>query len=144
MQRWPGIFRTLLKGIIQSYSGTLRTLCNACTCRNLPHWESWNILNSSINASQAYSEPCHICENLQIFKTLTYLKPGTYSDLSQGIKIKFFVEIVKNYNYFSKALHLRSFTGFWISLSLNKYSLTWRVTSSYVLSDTYSDRCLLS
>ena len=88
---------------------------------------------------KAYSEPCHICENLQKFKTLTYLKPDTYSDLSQRFKIKFFVEIVKNYNYFSKALHLRSFTGFWISLSLNKYSLTWRVTSSYVLSDTHSD-----
>ena len=35
-------------------------------------------------------------------------------------------------------------TGFWICLSLNKYSLTYRVTSCYVLYDTYSEPCLLS
>ena len=45
--------------------------------------------------------------------------------------------------YFSEALHLRSLTGFWIGLSLNKYSLTCRVTSRYALYDTYSEPSLL-
>ena len=37
--------------------------------------------------------------------------------------MEFFVKMVKNYNYFSKALHPRSLTGFWICLSLiNFYS----------------------
>ena len=49
----------------------------------------------------------------------------------------FFAKIVKNYNYFPKALHLRSSIGFWIGLSLNKYSLNSRVTSRYVLYDTF-------
>ena len=48
--------------------------------------------------------------------------------------------MVKNYIYFSKVLHLRSLTRFWIQLSVNKYSLTYRVTSRYVLNDP----CLLS
>ena len=52
--------------------------------------------------------------------------------------------MVKNYIYFSKVLHLRSLTRFWIQLSVNKYSLTYRVTSRYVLHDKYSDPCLLS
>ena len=40
----------------------------------------------------------------------------------------FFAKIVKNYNYFSEALYLRPLTGFRIHLTLNKYSLTCRVT----------------
>ena len=54
--------------------------------------------------------------------------------------MEIFAKIVKNYNYFSKALHLRSLTKFWIRRSLNKYSLTLR----YVLYDKYSQLCLLS
>ena len=54
-----------------------------------------------------------------------------------------FAKIVKNYNYLSKAFRLRSWTGFWMSLSLNKYSLTCKVASRYVLHDTYSKPCLL-
>ena len=38
--------------------------------------------------------------------------------------MEFFAKIIKHFNYFFKALHLRSSTGFWIRLSLNKYSLT--------------------
>ena len=34
-------------------------------------------------------------------------------------------------------------TGFWIRVSLNKYSITWRATSRYVLYDKYSKPCLL-
>ena len=55
-----------------------------------------------------------------------------------------FVNIVKSYNYFSKVLYLRSLTGFWILPSPNKYSLTGRVNSSYVLYERYSEPCLLS
>ena len=51
-------------------------------------------------------------------------------------------KIVKNFDNFSK-VHFRSFIGFWIHPSLNKYSLTCRVTSYYVLYDTYSEPCLL-
>ena len=43
---------------------------------------------------------------------LTYLKSDTYSEPSQRLKIEFFAKIVKKYNYFPKALHLRSLTGF--------------------------------
>ena len=51
---------------------------------------------------------------------------------------------IKSYIYFFKSLHLRSLTGFWVRLSLTKYSLTCRVTSLYVLYDIYSEPCLLS
>ena len=59
-------------------------------------------------------------------------------------EMEFLAKIVKNYNYFSKAVYLRSLTMFWIHLSLNKYSLTCRVTLHYVLCDKYSKPCLLS
>ena len=49
----------------------------------------------------------------------------------------------QNSNIFSKALYLRSLTEFWIHSSLSKYSLTCRVTLSYVLYETYSESCLL-
>ena len=91
----------------------------------------------------AYSEPCHIYKNLRIFRALTYLKPVTYSEPSQKFKMKLFPKIVKNHNHFPKALHLRSLTGFWICLFLNKHELTCRVASCYVLYD-YEEPCLLS
>ena len=50
----------------------------------------------------AYSEPCHINENLGVFRTLTYLKPDTYLEASQRFKTEFFAKIVKNYNFFPK------------------------------------------
>ena len=53
--------------------------------------------------------------------------------------LEFFANIVKNHNYFSKALHLRTWTGFWIHISLNKYSLTCRVISRYVFYEAYSE-----
>ena len=62
----------------------------------------------------------------------------------KDLRWSLFAKMVKNYNYFSKVLHLRSLTKFWIQLSVNKYSLTYRVTSRYVLHDKYSDPCLLS
>ena len=37
--------------------------------------------------------------NLQLFWTLTYLKPTTYSEPSQRFKMEFFAKIVKSYNY---------------------------------------------
>ena len=43
-----------------------------------------------------------------------------------------FEKIVKSYNYFS---------GLWIRSSLNKYSLTCRMTSRYVLYLTYTEPC---
>ena len=46
--------------------------------------------------------------------------------------MEFFAKIFKDYYYFSKALHLRSLTEFWICSSLNKYSSTCRVTFHYV------------
>ena len=82
-----------------------------------------------------YSESFHNCilthiKNPVIFMKIykyslirTYLKPDTYSEPSQRFEMECFAKIVKNYNYFSKALHLRSLTEFWIILSLNKYSL---------------------
>ena len=73
----------------------------------------------------AYSEHCHIYKNLGICRTLTYLKPDTNSKPSQRSKMASFAKIVKNYNYFSKALYPHRF---WISL--NKYSalcIVWRI-----------------
>ena len=97
-----------------------------------------------------YSEhsciPMHI-QNLVIFmkiykySELWHLKRATYSKPSQ--RRKFFAKIVQNYNYFSKALQFRSFSTFWIHLSLNKYLLTCRMTLHYILDDTYSEPCLL-
>ena len=85
----------------------------------LAHAGTWHTQNPGMIRTlvpqlhpDAYSEPCHISENLQIFRTLTYLKPDTYSEPSQRSKMEFNMRIVKNYNYFSKALHFRPLTGF--------------------------------
>ena len=50
-----------------------------------------------------------------------------------------FAKVVKSHSYFSKALYLRSLAGFWIRPSLNKYLLTFRVTSPYALFEICSD-----
>ena len=99
----------------------------------------WILEYSKFSHPDAYSEPCHIYENLQIFRNLKYLKTNTYS-----LKKELFTKVVKNYNYFSKALHLGSWTMFWISLPFNKDSLTCRVTSYYALFDTNSEHCVSS
>ena len=80
--------------------------------------QTWHTSNPGVFStlpllhSDTYSEPCHIYENLQIFRTLTYLKPGTYSEPSQRFKMELLAKVVKNQNYFSIALHLRSMTRF--------------------------------
>ena len=88
----------------------------------------------------AYVETWHILENLRIFRTLTYLKLDTYSEPSQMFKVAFFAKIIKNYNYFSKGLYLRSLTVFRIRLSFNKDS----ENDLALLYDKYSEPCLLS
>ena len=108
--------------VIEHYS-TILTLYNACICIKL-----------------TYSKLFHNCilshiQNPVIFTKihkLTCLKPDTYLEPSQRFKMEFFAKIVKNYNYFSKMLHLRSLTRFWICLSVHRYSLTFRVTSRYI------------
>ena len=87
------------------------------------------------------SEPWHI-GNPGILRTLTHLKPDLYSQPSQKFKMECFAKIVKSYNYFSKELYL-ILKHFSICPSLNKYLLTCRVTSRYVLYDTYLEPCLL-
>ena len=106
-----------------------------------------------------YSEPWHIYKNRStlynhrnpkhwhidlcgIFRTLKYLKPNTYSELSKRFKMECFAKIVKSYNHFSNMLYLSSLARFWIRLFLNKYLLTCRVTSHYVLYKAYSEPCL--
>ena len=44
------------------------------------------------NCILTHLEPCHIYKNLQIFRTMTYLKPDTYSELSQRLKMEFFLQ----------------------------------------------------
>ena len=120
----PGIFRT-----VKRWPGIFRTLCNACIRRNLAYSESWNIQNSFIIASQrifrilSYLRKFSNIQNSDIFKTRHIFRK------SQRFEMEFFAKIVKNYNYISKALHLRFLTVFWIRISLNKYSLRihWRL-----------------
>ena len=90
------------------------------------------------NFDQTYSEPCHRASFSHIveysepyatlaFRTLPYLRKFTNiqnsdifkarhicRELSQRFKMEFFAKNVKNYNYFSKGLYLRSLTEFWI------------------------------
>ena len=139
MKRWTGTFTTLPLGIIQPHSVIFRTL---------------HTQKSGLLGILEYSKSFHNCitrhiQNPVIFtKIYEYsnsgIKTDTYAEPSQRFRMTFSAKIVKNYNYFSKVLHLRSLTGFWIRLSLNKYSLTCRVTSPYILYDTYSEPCLLA
>ena len=126
----PGIFRTVsLFRTVKRWPGIFRTLCNACIRRNLAYSESWNIQNSFIIASQrifrilSYLRKFSNIQNSDIFKTRHIFRK------SQRFEMEFFAKIVKNYNYISKALHLRFLTVFWIRISLNKYSLKihWRL-----------------
>ena len=79
MKRWPGIFRTLPQGLIQSYSDIFRTLCNACIRRNLGYSESRNIQNPSIIAFRqmfralSYPLTCGVTSHYVFYDT--YLEP---------------------------------------------------------------------
>ena len=65
-------------------------------------------------------------QDSEIFKTWHILK--TFSK-----DVFFFAKTVKNYNYFYKVRLLRSSTGFWIYLSLNKYPLPqWSYASCMI------------
>ena len=70
--------------------------------------ETWNTGNPGIFRTfpelhpVTYSEPCHIYKNLQIFRTLTYLKPETYLELPQRFKMEFFKKIPKTIITFPK------------------------------------------
>ena len=111
-----GIFRTggLLKAlwnVDQTCSGIFRTLYNACICRNLTYSESWNIQNPSITISQHIFRTLSNLrkftkiQNSDIFKTLHMCR--TLSKIWDGVFCKY-------YTYFSKELHLRFLTRFWI------------------------------
>ena len=92
-----------------------------------------------------YSEPFHnyiqtyiqnpvIHKNLPTFRTLTYLKPDTYAEPSQRFKMEFFSKIVKNYNYFSKVLHLRSLIELWKhNLCISTHYLLERPCTMYCM-----------
>ena len=94
-----GVFKTL-RNVGQAYS----ELCHRallsnnhiysgpCICRNLAYSESWNIQNFSIFASRRILEPCHIYENVRIFKTLACLKLDKYLEPSQRFKMEFFLQ----------------------------------------------------
>ena len=120
--------RNIQNPAIGHYSNIFRHIQNLAQhlhMQNLAYSESWNIQNLLINASR------------QIFRILSYKRKFAniqYSDIfktrhSLSLLQEFFAKIFKNYNYFSKALHLRSLTEFWIRLSLNKYSIICTVTS---------------
>ena len=64
-------FSPLPYGIIQPCSGTFRTLCNACTRRNLEYSESCNIQNPSIIASRRIFRNL-LYKGVWIFRTWTY------------------------------------------------------------------------
>ena len=90
-------------------------------CTTLAYAETWRTQDPGIfhNCIPTRTESCHIYENLWIFKTLIYLKPDKYLEPSQKFRMEFFANVVKNYNYFSIALHLRSLTVFWIYVILS-------------------------
>ena len=76
-----------------------------------------------------------------ILTILKYWEPWHFSkpvhaEPSWRFNMECFAKIVESYNCFSKALCLRYLAGFWICPSLNKCSLTCRVTSGY---ETYSE-----
>ena len=133
------IHYSVILRLIQTYSAPCVTLTDSQPCHILSPgiYRTRGLFKTLWNVDQA-----HTIASRRIFKTLWHLQKFTNIQNSDIFKIQdifrtlyFFCKIVKNYNYFSKVLHLRSLTRFWISL--NRYSLTGRVTSHYVLYDTY-------
>ena len=115
----PVTIRTVCSDIIQLYSDIIRTLCNACICRNfdlfgiLEYSEAFhNCIPTHIQSIFIFTKtgkPCVTLEIqnpgiltiLDILRTLTYLKTGTYSEPSQRCIMKCFAKIDKiNYHYF--------------------------------------------
>ena len=80
-------------GIIQAYSGILKTLCNTILTLYL--------LLIYVCRTLAYSQPCFI-QSPSIFRTLAYSKSKAYSELCQTPTMKHFAKIVNGYNYFCK------------------------------------------
>ena len=109
--------------VITVNSSIFRTFCNPRMYRNSAYLE-WETLCNPGNW-----EPWHIV-NSGIFRTLTYLKPGTYSEALQRFKMGCF-------KYFSNTLYLRCLTEFWICPFFDKYSSTFRVTLWYVLCEIF-------
>ena len=74
--------------------------------------------------ADAYSEPSHIYKNLQIFRTLIYLKPDTY--LKPSLKMYFFLQKqLKTITIFTKCafLDLRRVSEY-TYLSINTHCLS--------------------
>ena len=128
--------RYIQNSAVKYYPAVFRHIQNLVQCLHTQKLGILGILE--------YSEPFHnyipthiqspvILTKINEYSELTYLKLNTYSEQSQRFMIEFFAKIVKIYNYFPKAHHLRSLARFWICPSLNKYSLTCRVTLRYVL-----------
>ena len=85
-------------GIIQMYSGILRTLTY------LEPWHTQNvgiIIIRSIFRTLTYLQPWYI-QNCGIFRTMAYLKSKVYSEPCQTFMMKRFVKIGNGYNYFRK------------------------------------------
>ena len=119
---------------IETYSG----ISSTCQILSPCIFRTGSLFKTLWNVHQAYSESwnvetwytrrmftvIYIKENLQIFRTLTCLKPDTYLKPSQSFKIEFFTKIVekKLQKNFPKISILDLWFEFWIRLSLNKYS----------------------
>ena len=88
-------------GIIQTYSGIFKTLCNPGI------FKPWHIQNPdifrtrSIFRTLAYSQPWYI-QNHRIFRTLAYSKSEAHSEPCQTSTRKRFAKIVNGYTYFRK------------------------------------------
>ena len=141
--------RHIQNPVIEHYSPIFRHILNLVQHMHLKKPDilgiPWNIQKPSIIASQrilrtlSYLGKFRNIQNSDIFKTRKI-----FTEPSQRFKMEFFSKMVKNYNYFSKMLCLKSLTRFWICLSINRYSLTCRGISSYLFFDKYLEHCLLS
>ena len=129
LKPYEKVTRHSQKPSIRCYSAISRHIQNLVQCLHSQKPSIIKILEYSEPFHiyiPTHSESCQIYKNLQIFRTLTYTTQDGYSKPSQRFTIEFYVKIVKNCNYFSKALHLRSLGRFWIQVPLNKYSLICR------------------
>ena len=86
--------------------------------------------NPGILTILKYSEPWHVLNKTDIQNAL--------NDIGWCVCVE-----NRSDNCFSKALYLK-LIGFWIHQFLNKYSLSYRVTSGSWFDETYSESCLLS
>ena len=96
-----------------------------------------------------YLKPFHKCILMHIqnpviftkiykYRTLTYLKPDTYSEHSKIFRWSFFTKIFENCNYFSKVFHLRSFIRCLSVIICN--SCRFRILA-YLKPKIYSELC---